>query len=65
MAKDIMVIRKGISIGAIHFPDRKNASLVVQRGNEGLVLGSFRNEDMVDEFRKALEEMFGRGKADG
>lgn len=62
MANDIMLNGNGVSIGAIHFPDRKKASLVVQRGNEALVLGSFRNEEMVDEFEKGLKELLGGGE---
>jgi hypothetical protein len=52
----------GIFLGEMHFPDRKNASLVVARGNEALVLGSFRNEEMVGEFEKALKELLGGGE---
>lgn len=55
---DIGIQGNGIYIGARHYPDRKNASLVVERGNQALVLGSFRNEEMVGEFEKALKEMF-------
>ena len=62
MANDIMLNGNGVSIGAIHFPDRKNASLVVQRGNQAVVLGSFRNEEMVEEFKKGLEELLGGGE---
>lgn len=49
-----------IFVGAIHFPDRKKPCLIVERGNQALVLGSFRNEEMVEEFEKALKEILGK-----
>lgn len=59
---DIGIQGNGVYIGARHYPDRKNASLVVERGNEALVLCSFRNEEMVGEFEKALKELLGGGE---
>ena len=59
---DIMLNGNGVSIGAIHFPDRKNASLVVQKGNVGIVVGTFRNEEAVKEFEKGLKELLGGGE---
>lgn len=42
-----------------HFPDRKKPSLVIERGNQGLVVANFRNEQMKEEFEKVLIEIFG------
>lgn len=47
-----------IFIGVRHYPDRKKHCLVIERGNEGLILGTLRNEDMVREFSDALKEVF-------
>ena len=49
----------GIFIGAMSFPDRKKPCLVVQRGNVGTVIGTFRNVNAVEEFEIALREMLG------
>jgi hypothetical protein len=50
---------KDIFIGVRHYTDRKKPCLVIERGNTGLVLGTFRNEEMTEEFEKALIEVFG------
>lgn len=47
----------GVFIGAMSFPDRKKPCFVVERGNQALVLGTFRNSLMVEEFEKALKEL--------
>lgn len=49
---------KDVFIGVRHYPGRKKPCLVIERGNEGLVLGTFRNEKMTEEFEKALKELF-------
>ena len=59
---DIGIQGNGVYIGARHYPDRKNASLVVERGNEGIVLASFRSEHAVEEFKKGLKELLGGGE---
>lgn len=51
-----------IYIGVRHFPDRKKPSLVVERGNQVVVLGSFINEHAVEEFEKGLKELLGGGE---
>lgn len=50
---------ENIYIGTMHYPDRKKPSLVIQRGNQALVIGTLRNEEMIDEFEKALQELLG------
>ena len=47
----------GVFVGAMSFPDRKKPCLVVERGNVATVLGSFIDEERVEEFWKALEEL--------
>jgi len=37
-----------------HYQDRKKPSLVLECGNQGLVLATFRNEKMAKAFKKAL-----------
>ena len=59
---DIGIQGNGVYIGVRHYQDRKNASLVVERGNVGIVLGNFRNEKAVEEFKKALKELLGGGE---
>ena len=49
----------GVFIGAMSFPDRVKPCFVVERGNECLVLGTFRNVQMVEEFERALKELLG------
>ena len=51
MEKTIIAIR--------HYPDRKKASLVLEHGNQGIILATFRNEKMV----KLLKEVIGRNVA--
>ena len=51
----------GVFIGAMSYPDRVKPCFVVERGNEALVLGTFRNDRMVEEFEKALRELLGNG----
>ncbi len=49
----------GLFIGATKYPDRKKPSLVVQRGNEAAVVGSFTDQLCVDYFIDALMEVLG------
>ena len=49
---------KDVFIGVRHYPGRKKPCLVIERGNVGLVLGTFRNEEMTKEFENAIKEMF-------
>lgn len=56
--KSVGIGNRVIFIGSRHYPDRKKPCLVVERGNEALVLGAFRNEQMIEEFEKALYELF-------
>lgn len=58
--KSVGIANKDIFIGVRHYPDRKKPCLVIERGNEALVLGTFRNEQMVDEFEKALTKLFNK-----
>lgn len=53
----IGIEHNGVFIGAMNLPDKKKPCLVVERGNEILVLGSFSNVEMVEEFEKALREL--------
>ena len=52
--------RNGIYIGSMRFRDRKKPCLVVERGNEAVLLGTFNNEKCVEEFDKALREILAR-----
>ena len=61
MAK-LCIQHNEVFIGATQYPDRKKPSFVVERGNEAIVLGSFRNVEAVDEFENALKELLGGGE---
>jgi hypothetical protein len=50
----------GVFIGAVSYPDRKKPCLVVQRGNEAVVIGTFSNVSSVQYFEDALKEMLGK-----
>lgn len=50
---------KNTLIRVARFTDRKKPCLVLERGNTGLILGTFVNESMTAEFEKALLEIFG------
>lgn len=45
-------------IGAEHFPDRKRPSLVIGVGNQFNVIGSFKSEECVEMWLRALKKMF-------
>jgi hypothetical protein len=53
---------KEVIICVRHFPGRKKPCLVIERGNQGLVVGTFRNEQMTEEFEKAIIEIFGEAE---
>lgn len=55
----------GLFIGAMRFPDRKRPCLVVERGNEAVVIGTFISEERVDYFEKSLREVFEGGNDNG
>lgn len=57
--KSFGITNKNVLIGVRHYPDRQRPCLVVERGNCATVLGTFSNETMVEEFEKALIELFG------
>ena len=46
MAKIYMAVR--------HYPDRRRPCLVLEIGNQGLVIATFRNERMAKAWKKAL-----------
>ena len=50
----------GVFIGAVSYSDRKKPCLVVQRGNEAVVIGTFSNVSSVQYFEDALREMLGK-----
>ena len=54
----------GVFIGAQSYPDRKKPCLVVQRGNEAIIVGTFNNANCVETFGKALQEMLKGGRED-
>ncbi len=53
----IGIKHNGVFIGAMSIPNRTKPCFVVERGNQALILGTFRNEQMVEEFEKALKEL--------
>jgi hypothetical protein len=55
----------GVFIGAVSYPDRKRPCLVVQRGNEAVVIGTFSNVSSVLYFEDALKEILGVGETGG
>lgn len=60
MKKNFGIRGADVFIGVRECPDRKKPCFVVERDNEIIVLGTFRNESMVDEFEKAILEIAGR-----
>lgn len=64
MAK-IGIENNGIFIGAMSFPDRKKPCLVIERGNSALIIGTFTDEQRVNYFGEALEELLKVGGKDG
>lgn len=56
MAK-IGIENNGVFIGAMSLPDRKKPCLVVERGNQCVVLGSFINAECVGYFEQAFREL--------
>lgn len=56
----IGIEHNGVFICAMNIPGRYKPCLVVERGNEAIVLGTFKNVEMVKEFEKALRELLGQ-----
>lgn len=52
-------------IGAEHFPDRKRPSLIIWVGNKCNIIGSFKNEECVEMWIRALKKMFEGVNDDG
>lgn len=50
---------KDISIGAMHFPDRKKPALCIMEGNTVYVYGYFNSDDCAILFMQTLEELLG------
>lgn len=48
-----------IFIGSMTFPDRKKPCLVIEQGNECVVIGTFNNEKCVATFHDALLKIWG------
>ena len=63
MAK-VGIEHNGVFIGAMNLPNRQKPGLVVERGNEVVILGAFTNMEMVEEFEKALKELLEVGEID-
>ncbi|MBQ2768073.1 MAG: hypothetical protein IJF49_08380 [Clostridia bacterium] len=61
MAK-VGIENNGVFVGARSFPDRKKPCIVVERGNQCVVLGSFIDADRVDLFEQALRDMLKRSE---
>ncbi len=59
---DVGIKRNGVYVGSRTYPDRKKPCLVVERGNEAMVLGTFNNDKAKEEFEKALQEVLGGGE---
>lgn len=57
MAK-LGIQHNGVFIGAMSLPDRKKPCLVVECGNECVVIGTFNNADCVEFFEQALRQLF-------
>ena len=38
-----------------HFPDRKKPCLVIEQGNQGIVLATFRNAECEDLYKEFLD----------
>lgn len=45
-------------IGAEHLPDRKRPSLIIGVGNQCNVIGTFKSEECVEMWLRALKKMF-------
>ena len=58
MAK-IGIENNGVFIGAMNIPDRKKPCIVVERGNECVVLGTFRDAMCVGYLEEAFRDLLG------
>jgi len=56
MGKGLM--KGDLFIGAEHLPDRKRPSLIIGVGNNCNIIGSFKNEECVEMWLRALRKMF-------
>ena len=43
------------SVAVRHYPDRKKPCLVIEQGNQGLVLATFQNEKCVEIYERFLQ----------
>lgn len=52
-------VNKGISIGAMHFPDRKKPALCIVENNIAQVFGYFNDDECATLFMRTFEELLG------
>lgn len=55
---------KDISIGAMHFPDRKKPALCIVENNTAQVFGYFNDDECATLFMRTLEELLGIAMSD-
>ncbi len=55
----------GIFIGAVYVPNRKKPCLVVERGDQYTVIGSFINTASTEYFEKSLRELLNVPEQEG
>ena len=49
----------GLFVGAVQYPDRKRPSLVVQYGNQAVVVASFNSDKSAEYFATAIKVLLG------
>lgn len=56
----IGISRNGITIGAVMYHDRKKPCLVIRKGNQDIIIGTFNNNHCVETFEQAIEDLLKR-----
>ena len=56
----IGISRNGITIGAVKYMDRKKPCLVIRKGNQDIIIGTFNNNHCVETFEQAIKDLLQR-----
>jgi hypothetical protein len=60
----IGISRNGIIIGAVKYMDRKKPCLVIRKGNQDIIIGTFNNNHCVETFEQAITDLLQRSDAE-
>jgi hypothetical protein len=56
----IGISRNGTTIGAVKYTDRKKPCLVIRKGNQDIIIGTFNNDHCVETFEQAITDLLQR-----